>query len=219
MKTDDIVALNETYFMDTVVGRKIALKRGQGTRVWDQEGNEYLYFLCGIDVNNLGHCHPKIVEAIRKQAGELLHCTNLYYIEPAMRLAKMLCDNSFADRVFFSNSGAEANETGMKLARKYCKENIDPGKTDFITFENSFHGRTFATVTATGQPRYHVGFEPVFPGITYAKFNDLESVKALINETTAAIIVEPVQGEGDGEVEPSALTMGFEYDYSVERLD
>jgi acetylornithine/N-succinyldiaminopimelate aminotransferase len=196
MKTDDVIALNNQHLMNTFGVRQISLKRGQGTRVWDQEGNEYLDFLCGIDVNNLGHCHPKIVEAIRKQAGELLHCTNLYYIEPAMRLAKMLCGNSFADRVFFSNSGGEANEAGMKLARKYAKASVAPERTDFITFKNSFHGRTFATVTATGQPKYHAGFEPMFPGISYATFNDLESVKSLISEKTAAIIVEPVQGEG-----------------------
>ncbi|MCX7012584.1 MAG: aspartate aminotransferase family protein [Candidatus Sumerlaeota bacterium] len=195
MKSEEVVALNDKFLMNTFGQRQIALKRGQGTRVWDQEGRSYLDFLTGISVNALGHCHPKIVEAIRRQAGELIHCTNLYYVEPTMKLAKVLVEHSFADRAFFSNSGAEANEAALKLARKYAKENVDPKRTDFLTFKNSFHGRTFATVAATGQEKYQHGFEPMMPGFSYAEYNDLASVQALANETTAAIMVEPVQGE------------------------
>ena len=196
MKTEEISALNDKYLMNTFGVRGIAIARGQGSRVWDPEGRAYLDFLAGISVNNLGHCHPKIVEAIRRQAGELIHCTNLYYIEPTMRLAKTLCERSFADRVFFCNSGVEANEAALKLARKYAKENIAPERADFISFKNSFHGRTFATVTLTGQEKFHHGFEPLLPGVSYADFNDLQSVKALVTDHTAAILVEPVQGEG-----------------------
>jgi len=195
MKTEEVVALNDKYLMNTFGQRGISLSRGQGTRVWDLEGREYLDFFSGISVNNLGHCHPKIVEAIRRQAGELIHCTNLYYKEPTMRLAKALVENSFADRVFFCNSGAEANEAALKLARKYSKENVSQGKTDFVTFRNSFHGRTFATLTATGQDKIQHGFEPLFPGVSYAEFNDLESARAAVGEKTAAILIEPVQGE------------------------
>lgn len=196
MKTEEIAALNERYLMNTFPKDKLALVKGRGARVWDAEGGEYLDFLAGISVNNLGHCNEQIVEAVRRQVGELMHCTNLYYIEPTMRLAEMLCENCFADRVYFSNSGSEANETAMKLARKYAKENVGPERTDFIAFDNSFHGRTFATVSATGQPKYWEGFEPMFPGISHAKFNDLASVEALVTDKTAAILVEPVQGEG-----------------------
>lgn len=195
MNTQQVVALNDQYLMNTFGQRGISLARGKGTRVWDLEGKEYLDFFSGISVNNLGHCHPKIVEAICRQAGQLIHCTNLYYKEPTMRLAQALVEHCFADRVFFCNSGAEANEAAMKLARKYAKEAFSPKKTDYITFTNSFHGRTFATLTATGQKKIHNGFEPLFPGVSYAGFNDLDSVKALIGDTTAAILVEPVQGE------------------------
>ncbi len=195
MKTEEVKALNDQYLMNTFGVRGISIARGQGTRVWDLEGREYLDFLSGISVNNLGHCHPRVVEAIREQAGRLLHCTNLYYIEPTMRLAKILVENCFADRVFFCNSGAEANEAALKLSRKFAKENYGEQKTEFITFRNSFHGRTFATLTATGQEKVQHGFEPLFPGVSYANFNDLASVEALINPTTAAIMVEPVQGE------------------------
>jgi acetylornithine/succinyldiaminopimelate/putrescine aminotransferase len=125
-----------------------------------------------------------------------MHCTNLYYVEPTMRLAKVLCENSFAERVFFSNSGAEANETALKLTRKYAKENVDPQRTEFITFKNSFHGRTFATLSASGQEKTQKGFEPIVPWFSYATFNDLASVEALITERTSAIMVEPIQGEG-----------------------
>jgi len=195
MNTQEVIALTDRYLMNTFGVRGVALKRGQGSRVWDQEGKAYLDFLSGISVNNLGHCHAKIVEAVRRQAGELLHCTNLYYIEPTARLAQTLAENSFADRVFFSNSGAEANEAALKLARKYAKENIAPERTDFVTFRNSFHGRTFATLSATGQEKIQHGFEPIMPGFSYAEFNDLKSVEALVNGRTAAIMVEPVQGE------------------------
>ncbi|OPZ16235.1 MAG: Acetylornithine aminotransferase [candidate division BRC1 bacterium ADurb.BinA364] len=194
--TSDIIALNDKYLMNTFGQRGISIDRASGARVWDCEGKSYLDFLTGISVNNLGHGHPKIVQAIQRQAAKLIHCTNLYYVEPMLRLAQTLCEHSFADRVCFSNSGAEANEAAMKLARKYAKEAIDPGRTDFISFKNSFHGRTMATLTATGQEKIQHGFEPLVPGYSYAEFNNLDSVRALATGKTIGVIVEPVQGEG-----------------------
>jgi predicted acetylornithine/succinylornithine family transaminase len=196
MTTAVIKAMATKYIMNTYGERKLALVRGEGPYVWDADGKKYLDFLGGLAVNGLGHCHPNVVAAIREQAGKLFHVSNLYYIEPQARLAKLLIDNCDLDQCFFCNSGAEANEAAIKLARKFTK---DQGRTDayeMITMENSFHGRTLATITATAQPKYHKGFEPMTPGFRYVPFDDLTAVKEAISDKTCAILVEPIQSEG-----------------------
>jgi len=157
---------------------------------------EYLDFTGGIAVNILGHCHPSVVVAIQKQAQRLLHVSNLYHIEPQIRLAKILVKNSFADRVFFCNSGAEANEAAIKLARKYSKETYGEGRFEIISAINSFHGRTLGSLTATGQEKFQKGFEPLVPGFKYIPFDDVKALQAAINDKTCAVFLEPIQGEG-----------------------
>ncbi len=173
----------------------IALVRGEGSRVWDADGKEYLDFTSGIAVCGLGHSNIALKQALKEQACRLWHCSNLYWIQPQVELAAKLCRLSGLDKAFFANSGAEVNEAAIKLARKYFALKGRPG-CEIIAFRNSFHGRTFGALTATGQEKYHHGFEPLVPGFLYADFNDLDSVKRLITERTGAIIVEPVQGEG-----------------------
>ncbi len=168
--------------------------KGEGARLKDDEGNEYLDFLSGIGVNGLGHCHPQVVEAVMRQAPLLMHTSNLYYTEPQVELAALLVENSALDKVFFCNSGAEANEGAMKLARKYYRERNE-NRYEIITFTNSFHGRTMATLTATGQEKYHRGYQPLLPGIKYARFNELDSVLQLLTPETCAVMLEPIQGE------------------------
>ncbi|NCA81882.1 MAG: aspartate aminotransferase family protein [Opitutae bacterium] len=171
----------------------LTLVRGAGVAVWDDAGKEYLDFMAGIAVNNVGHCHPAVVAAIQKQAGVLMHCSNLFHNELQPRLAQKLSDLALGGKVFFCNSGAEANECLFKLARKWGS--LD-GRFEIITLKNSFHGRTLATMTATGQTKYQKGFEPLMPGFAYAEFNDLGSVRAAITPATAAVLCESVQGEG-----------------------
>jgi predicted acetylornithine/succinylornithine family transaminase len=184
------------YLINNYGERMIALVRGEGAYVWDADGKKYLDFVAGIATNNVGHCHPNVVKAITEQAKTLIHVSNLYYIEPQVKLAKRLVELSFADKCFFCNSGAEANEAAIKVTRKYSKENVGEGKFEIITMHKSFHGRTMTTITATGQPKYHKGFEPLSPGFIYAEFNDLKDVKAKITDNTCAIMVEPIQVEG-----------------------
>lgn len=172
------------------------LVRGKGTRVWDENGKEYLDFVGGLAVNALGHCYPPVIEAACRQMEKVIHTSNLYYTEPQVKLACVLVENSCAGKVFFANSGAEANEAAIKLARKYSKLHFGEGRFEIITALNSFHGRTLATVTATGQEKFHHGFEPLVPGFKYARFNDVNSFRAQVNPSTCAIMVEPVQGEG-----------------------
>ncbi|PRR72480.1 acetylornithine transaminase [Neomoorella humiferrea] len=191
-----IVALGEKYVMRTYGRYPVALVRGEGTRVWDADGREYLDFVGGLAVNSLGHCHPRVVAAIREQAGKLLHCSNLYWIEPQVELARLLVENSALDKVFFCNSGAEANEGAIKLARKFAKEHRGPESYEIITMRRSFHGRTLATLTATGQEKFHRGFAPLPPGFRYVPFNDLASLRAAVGPRTCAVMLEPVQGEG-----------------------
>src|SRR5512134_2824009 len=174
----------------------LALVRGEGARVWDSEGKEYLDFTGGIAVTALGHSHPRVVGTMREQAATLLHVSNLFYIPQQIHLAKLLCQHSFADRVFFSNSGAEANETAIKLARKWAKEHGASDRGDIISMRGGFHGRTLAAVTATAQEKYHHGFEPLPGGFKYVPFNDLRAVERAIDSHTAAVLVEPIQGEG-----------------------
>jgi acetylornithine aminotransferase len=174
----------------------IVLTKGQGCRLWDAEGREYIDFVSGIAVCNLGHAHPKVSEALSKQADVLLHVSNLYYTEPQIELAYRLTQNSFADRVFFCNSGAEANEAAIKLARKYVKDNGEKERYRIITMEKSFHGRTMATLSATGQDKIKKGFEPVLEGFDHIPFNDIEALRKSIGPSTCAVLLEPIQGEG-----------------------
>jgi acetylornithine/N-succinyldiaminopimelate aminotransferase len=196
MDSQTMMMLSEKYVAHTYARYPILLVRGKGTRVWDQEGQEYLDFVSGLAVCNLGHCHPKVVKAIRDQAEKLIHVSNFYYIEPQIELASLLCKHSFADKVFFCNSGAEANEGAFKLARKYAKEKMGKDRHEIITMERSFHGRTFATLTATGQEKFHKGYEPLMPGFKYVPFNDIGSVENAIDSKTCAVMLEPIQGEG-----------------------
>jgi acetylornithine/N-succinyldiaminopimelate aminotransferase len=188
--------LSEKYVANTYARYPVLLVRGKGTRVWDLEGEEYLDFVSGLAVCNLGHCHPKVVKAIQDQAEKLIHVSNFYYIEPQIQLASLLCKLSFADKVFFCNSGAEANEGAIKLGRKYAKEKVGKDRYEIITMERSFHGRTLATLTATAQEKFHKGYEPLMPGFKYVPFNDIGAVRKAIDSKTCAVMVEPIQGEG-----------------------
>ena len=188
----------------TTYGRfPIALEKGQGCRVWDTEGKEYLDFVAGIATCTLGHAHPTMVAAVTKQIQTLHHVSNLYYIPPQGQLAQWLVDNSCADRAFFCNSGAEANEGAIKLARKYAHTELNIDDPVILTAHASFHGRTLATITATGQPKYQKNFDPLVPGFCYVPFNDLDAIKEAIAQLdsgekrrVAAIMLEPLQGEG-----------------------
>lgn len=175
--------------------RQVAIVRGLGTRVWDADGREYIDFITGISVNNLGHCHPRITKAIQDQAETLVHCTNLFYIPVQIELARKLVGLCFADKVFFCNSGAEANETAIKLARRWGHENRGPDVDHIISMNDSFHGRTMATVSASGQEKLWKNFHPLVPHFHFADLNDLDSVERLIDDKTCAIILEPIQGE------------------------
>jgi len=195
-ETKKLIEESSLYIMNTYNRFPIILRKGRGIKVWSTDGKEYLDFVGGVAVNILGHCHPRVVVAIQKQAQRLLHISNYYHIGPQIKLAKLLVEHTFADKVFFCNSGAEANEAAIKLARKYAKENIGPDRFEIITAENSFHGRTLATLTATAQERFHKGFEPLVPGFKYVPFNDINAIREAITKNTCAIMLEPIQGEG-----------------------
>lgn len=190
MKTAE---LGEKYVMKTYNRFPLAFEKGEGMYVYDEDGKEYLDFVAGIAVNSLGHNHPKLVKAIAEQAAKLIHISNLYYTKPQCTLAQKLVENGSLDKVFFCNSGAESIEAALKLARKYGSKT---GREEIITMHQSFHGRTFGAVTATGQDHYHEGFGAMLPHIKYATFNDFKSVKNAVTENTVAILMEPVQGEG-----------------------
>jgi len=196
MTENEIMLLADENIMNTYKRFAVAIVKGLGTRLWDANGREYLDLVAGIAVCNLGHCHPSVVAAIKDQAGNLMHVSNLYYTEPQAKLARLLVENSFADKVFFCNSGAEANEAAIKLARKYAHENMGPDKFELITMKDSFHGRTMATITATGQEKFQFGFTPLLEGFSYAPFNDLKALEAAITQKTCGIMLEPIQGEG-----------------------
>lgn len=170
--------------------------RGEGSRVWDQEGREYVDFAGGIAVSCLGHCHPVMVNALTEQANKLWHLSNVLTNEPALRLAKKLTDATFAERVYYANSGAEANEAALKLARRWALEEHGESKQEIIAFHKGFHGRTFFTVTVGGQPAYSDGFGPKPAGVQHVEFNNLESLAAVMSEKTCAVMIEPLQGEG-----------------------
>ena len=193
--TTQWIALEEKYYAQTVRRQPIVLVRGQGTRVWDADGKEYLDFTAGWAVNNLGHCHPVMVQAIQEQAATLIQTSNQFFTIPQLKLAQALIDNSCLDRVFFGNSGAEAVEGALKLARKYGKKNRD-GAYEVITAFNSFHGRTLTTIAATGQPHYQEAFQPLTPGYVHVDYDDVEAIMAATTERTAAVMLEPIQGEG-----------------------
>jgi predicted acetylornithine/succinylornithine family transaminase len=209
MNNLEIAALTDKYVARTYARIPIALVRGKGTRVWDADGKEYLDFLAGIAVNNLGHCHPAIVRAIREQSKKLLHVSNLYHILPQSELARELCHHSFAERVFFCNSGAEANEAAIKLVRRYGLEKLG-GKYEILSTHNSFHGRTLATLTATGQEKIRAGYDPLPSGFRQVPYDDLAAIEEAIDEKkTAAVLVEPIQAEGGVNVPGEAYMRGL----------
>ncbi len=196
MITTEIQENTTQFVMDTYARLPLTIERGQGCLVYDAEGREYLDCVAGIAVNILGHAHPDIVEAITRQARRLIHTSNLYYTEPQAQLAERLVQHSFADKVFFCNSGAEANEAAIKLARRYSTQTFGPERTEIVTMRKSFHGRTLGSLTATGQPALQDGFGPLVPGFRYAPFNDLKELEATLTPQTAAIMLEPIQAEG-----------------------
>ena len=190
--SEEIIALHKQYVMPSYAPGLVLVK-GKGVKVWDADGKEYMDFLAGIAVLGLGHCHPQVVKAIRTQAAKLMHVSNLYYNENQPRLAQALATRSMNGKCFFCNSGAEANEGLFKLARLWGHAQ---GKYEIVTMRNSFHGRTLATLAATGQTKYQKGFEPIPAGFVYADYNNLDSIRTAINEKTVAVLVEAVQGEG-----------------------
>ena len=198
MNTEEIIEMDSKYVMHTYGRHKIALVKGKGSTVWDAEGKSYIDCVAGIAVNNVGHANPNVADAICKQAKKLIHTSNLYYTEEQVTLAKLLSEVSPHQKAFFCNSGAEANEGAIKLARKHT------GKGGIITMENSFHGRTITTITATGQPKYQKGFEPLTPGFKYVPYCDVQAVSDAIDSNTAAVLVEPIQGEGGVVVPPES---------------
>lgn len=186
---------DKKYFMPVFTRYPLVLSHGKGPYVYDTDGTRYIDFLAGIAVNVLGHAHPALVKAVCEQAGKLIHCSNLYYTEPQVLLIERLAKLSGLEKVFIANSGAEANEGAMKLARKYGKMK-DPGKYEIVTAEHSFHGRTLATLTATGQPKYRDGYEPLPGGFRYVPFNEKQALAEAVSNRTCAVMIEPVQGEG-----------------------
>ncbi|WP_074431327.1 acetylornithine transaminase [Anaerosporomusa subterranea] len=195
MSKEQIISQDQSHYMKVFGRYPVVLSHGDGPYVYDVEGKKYIDFLAGIAVNVLGHAHPQLVAAISEQAAKLIHCSNLYYTAPQANLANKLSEVSGLERIFLANSGAEANEGAMKLARKYAKT-ISQDKVNIITAENSFHGRTLATLTATAQPKYQKGYEPLPQGFSYVPYNDIAALAAAMNEQTAAVMLEPIQGEG-----------------------
>ena len=193
--TTDWKAMESQYYMFLVRRQPMVLERGEGTKVWDTDGNEYLDFTSGWAVNNIGHANPVMTEAIAKQAATLVQTSNQFYSIPQLQLAQILVENSCLDKIFICNSGAEANEGAIKLAKKYGKKHSN-GAYEIITALNSFHGRTLNAVAATGQPHYQQLFEPIPSGFTHVPFDDIDAIKAATNDNTVAVMLEPVQGEG-----------------------
>ncbi len=186
----------DKYVFNTYGRIKKVFVKGEGSTLWDEDGNKYTDFLAGIAVCSLGHCHPAVTEAISRQAATLVHVSNLYYTQPQAELAQMLVEKSFADRVFFANSGAEANEAAIKLARRYFNREEGNCRYKIVSMNQSFHGRTMATLTATGQDKIKNGFNPLIEGFIHIPFNDFNALKDAVDETVCAVMMEPVQGEG-----------------------
>ncbi|HLT29241.1 MAG TPA: acetylornithine transaminase [Myxococcaceae bacterium] len=204
-----LIELGEAHFVRNYRQQPVVLERGEGVRVWDKEGRSYLDLLGGIATSSMGHCHPEVMAAVQAQVGKLWHTSNIYWNEPSILLAEKLARASGLDRVFFCNSGAEANEAMLKLARKVMKDRGQPDRFEIIAFERSFHGRTLATVAATGQPKYQQGFEPLLPGFVHVPYGDLEAVKAAMGSQTAAVLVEVIQGEGGVRPAPEGFLEGL----------
>ncbi len=196
MTTTEIIEAERRVLLGTYARPKFVLTHGEGVHVFDKDGKRYLDFVAGIAVNGLGHADPGAVRTLQEQAANLWHCSNLYYTEPQVRLAKLLVEKTFADKVFLANSGTEAVEGAIKLARKWGKETKGRDGFEIVAFENSFHGRSLGALSATGQAKFREDFEPMVPGFCFAAFNDLDSTAALISPRTCAVLVEPVQGEG-----------------------
>jgi len=190
------ISEDKKYVMNTYSRFPITLVRGKGVNVWDEDGKEYLDFVAGIAVNALGHSHDVIVEAVKSQVEKLIHISNLYWNNNQIQLAKMICEKSFGQSVFFCNSGAEANEAAIKLARKYGNTKYNGRRYKIITAKDSFHGRTYGALSATGQPKYHKNFEPLLEGFESVEYNDINSIKSAIDENTCAVMLEVIQGEG-----------------------
>ena len=209
---DNIPEKEKKYIFNTYnrqAGTNLFFVKGEGVFLWDDEGNKYLDLLAGLGVNSLGHCHPEVVAAAKEQLGRLVHTSNLYYTEPQVKLAQLLVEKGGGEKAFFCNSGAEANEAAIKLVRKHARVQGKEDSFTIITAINSFHGRTMATVTATGQEKHRVNFAPLLPGFTYAPFNDLEAFAGKVDETTCAIMVEPLQGEGGVYVADPSFLQGL----------
>jgi len=202
MNSSTWIERGEKHVAATYGRYPLVAARGEGCRLWDVDGKEYLDFLAGVAVNNLGHCHPRVVAALQQQAAELLHCSNFYHIPSQIELAELLCENSFADRVFFCNSGVEANEAAIKLARKYSCEKHGSERGEIVTAVASFHGRTIAGISATGQEKVKQGFAPLLPGFSHVSYGDIEALQDAITPRSCAILLEPLQGEGGVNVAP-----------------
>lgn len=196
MITADLIKESQQYLMNTYARQPLVLLKGRGASVFDSDGKEYLDFVSGVATCNLGHCNQRVVVALQKQAQRLMHVSNHFHIEPQIALAKMLVQNSFADKVFFCNTGAEAIEAAIKISRRFSREILKRDRHEIITMRGSFHGRTYGAVSATAQEKFHAGFEPLVPGFRFVPFNDVPAVEAAITDKTCAILVEPVQGEG-----------------------
>ncbi|NLW02401.1 MAG: acetylornithine transaminase [Clostridiaceae bacterium] len=195
MRLNEIVEMDRKYYMNTFNRAPVCFERGEGMYLWDIDGKRYTDLLAGIAVSVLGHSHSALVHAITDQASKLIHCSNLYYIESQAKLARLIAENSCADKVFFANSGAEANEGAIKLARLYFRKKGYPEKYEIITLEKSFHGRTLATLAATGQEKYHKDYCPLTPKFLSVPINDLDALEKAINPHTCAVMLEPIQGE------------------------
>ncbi|MFZ0050802.1 MAG: acetylornithine transaminase [Desulfobaccales bacterium] len=182
--------------MNTYGRQPLVLVKGEGCRVWDDQGREYLDLVAGLAVCNLGHAHPEVARAAAAQLAQLVHVSNLYYSTPMVELAELLVRLSFADRVFFANSGAEVNEGAIKLVRRYSRERFGPGRHRIICTENSFHGRTLGALSATGQSKFWQGFDPLLEGFLFVPFNDLKALAAAVDDSVCAVLLEPIQGEG-----------------------
>ena len=209
MTNQDIIAQADQVIIKTYGRYPVAFVRGQGATVWDADGKSYTDFLSGLAVCVLGHCHPRVVEAITKQAQTLIHVSNFYHTVPQTEVATFLSEHAFGGKAFFCNSGAEANEAALKLARKYSHDRHGEERSEIITTTNSFHGRTLGTVAATGQEKVRKGFEPTMPGFTYVTYGDLAAMEQAMTEQTCAVLVEPIQGEGGIVVPPAGYLAGL----------
>ncbi len=196
MMQDELIKKAKQYLADTYTRFPVVITKGEGCWLWDLNGHRYLDFLSGIAVCSLGHAHPNVVEALTAQAKKLFHVSNLFYMEPQTKAAEMLTEHSFGDKVFFCNSGAEANEAAIKLARRYSWKKYGEGRSTIIAMENSFHGRTMATLSATGQTKFQEGFAPLLDGFVHVPFNDIKALEKSIDQTTCAVMIELIQAEG-----------------------